>query len=66
MSTIPELHPQFVIDSEGHKKAVILSVEEYEELLEDLSDLAVVAERQGEKTVSHEDLMKELKQDGSI
>jgi len=37
-------NPEFVIDSTSKKKAVILSFEEYEELLQDLNDLSVIAE----------------------
>jgi hypothetical protein len=43
--------PEYVTDSEGHKKAVIIPIEEYQELLEDLADLAVVAERREEPSV---------------
>jgi len=50
----------------GEKKGVILSMDEYEELLQDLEDLVAIAERQGEKVVSHEELIKELKRDGCI
>src|SRR6056297_3710887 len=53
-----ELHPQYVVNEKGQKKAVILPVEEYEELLEDLSDLAIAAERREEGTVSHEQILK--------
>lgn len=66
MSTAEELHPEFVLDVNGNKKAVLLPIEEYEELLEDLSDLAVAAERRNENTVNHEQLLEELKADGSV
>lgn len=66
MSTAEELHPEFVLDVNGNKKAVLLPIEEYEELLEDLSDLAVAAERRDENTVTHEQLLEELKTDGSV
>jgi PHD/YefM family antitoxin component YafN of YafNO toxin-antitoxin module len=58
MSIADNLNPEFVVDSKGKRKAVILSFEEYEELLQDLSDLSVIAERREEDTISHEDLMK--------
>ena len=66
MSTAEELHPEFVLDVNGNKKAVLLPIEEYEELLEDLSDLAVAAERRNENTVNHEQLLEKLKTDGSV
>ncbi|MEW6215099.1 MAG: hypothetical protein AB1478_07865 [Nitrospirota bacterium] len=36
---------QFIVDEAGVKRAVILPVEDYEELLEDINDLAVIAEQ---------------------
>ena len=50
----------------GEKTAVILPIDEFEELLEDLQDLAIVAERRDERSISHEELLAELKRDGLI
>jgi PHD/YefM family antitoxin component YafN of YafNO toxin-antitoxin module len=52
--------PDFVTDQNGKRKAVILSFEEYEDRLEDLDDLAVVAERQVEETICHQSLRDNL------
>mgnify|MGYP001559012992 FL=1 len=57
---------KFIVDESGIKKAVILPVEDYEELLEDIHDLTVIAERKDEPTISLEDLKKRLKADGLI
>jgi len=38
----------------------------YEKLLEDLDDLAVVAERRDEPTIPHEQFVSELKRDGLL
>lgn len=57
---------QYVVDKKGKRTAVILPVEEYEELLEDLHDLAIIAERQEEPTVSFEELKQKLKKDGLL
>lgn len=57
---------QFIVDESGIKKASILPMEDYEELLEDIHDLAVIAERKDETTISFEDLKKRLKADGLI
>jgi hypothetical protein len=43
---------------------VILPIAEYEELLEDLEDLAAMAERRDEPAVSHDDLVAGLRRDG--
>ena len=64
MRSAPKLNPEYVVDVNGNKKAVILSIEEYEELIEDLRDLAVVAERRKEPVVRHQDVVAELKQNG--
>ncbi len=66
MIDIQSLKPEFITDESGEKKAVIISISEFEELMEDLEDLAAVAERRDEPVISHEDLVKELKQDGLI
>jgi hypothetical protein len=60
------VNTQFIIDEFGMKTAVILPVEQYEDLLEDIHDLAVIAERKDEPTINYDDLMKRLKADGLI
>lgn len=66
MSAERELHPQYVTDSQGQKTAVILPIDEYNELIEDLADLAVVAERRAEPSISHDKVKAELKKDGYL
>ena len=61
-----ELHPKYVKDSKGQQTAVILPIEEYNGLLEDLDDLAAVAERIAEPTIPHAQVVKELKEDGYL
>ena len=41
---------RYLVDEKGRKTAVVLPVREYEELLEDLADLALIAERKDEPT----------------
>ena len=60
------LHEQFIIDKSGKKRAVILPIEDYEELLEDIRDLTVIAERKDEPTTSFDEIKKRLKADGLI
>jgi len=60
------MNTKFVVDESGNKTAVILPVKEYEELLEDIHDLTVIAERKDEPTISFEDLKKRLRADGLI
>ena len=61
-----EFAPQYVTNSDGKKEAVILPLQKYHDLLEDLEDLAVVAERRDEPTISHDELIADLKKDGKI
>lgn len=51
---------RYVVDEKGHRVAVILPMEEYEKLQEDLHDLAVVAGRRDEKSISLEEMKKHL------
>lgn len=64
--TVEKLHPEYITDEAGHKKAVILPIEEFDELLEDMDDLACVAERRDESTVAHKKVMEDLKKNGYL
>ncbi len=57
---------QYVTNQAGEKTAVIIPYEEFQELLEDLEDLAIIAERRDEPTVSHDDVLADLKRDGLL
>jgi hypothetical protein len=59
MATLQE---QFVADAKGKKTGVILSLKRYQKLMEDLRDLAVVAERRSEKPVSLDEMKRRLKE----
>ena len=66
MADLKALQPQYVTNADGERTAVILPIDAYQELLEDIEDLAAVAERRKESTVSHEELIAELKRDGIL
>ncbi len=57
---------QYVVDSEGRRTGVLLSLERYERLMEDLHDLAIVAERRDEEPISLDELKRRLRKDGVI
>lgn len=61
-----ESEVQYITNQDGKKTAVIVPIAEFEELLEDVEDLAAVAERREESTISHDELLAELKQDGLL
>ncbi len=57
---------RFIVDESGNKISVILPLEDYEELLEDIHDLTIIAERKDEPSISLEELKKRLKADGLL
>lgn len=57
---------QYITDAAGERSAVILTIEQFNQLLEDLEDLAVIAKRRDEPTLSHEELLAELRRDGLL
>ena len=66
MLDLKQLKPQYVTNEAGERTAIILPIEEFQELLEDVEDLAVLAERRDEPTVSHEQLVAERRRDGLL
>ena len=51
---------RYVTDAKGTRKGVVLSLSRYRRLLEDLHDLAAVAERRDEPTISFEGMKRRL------
>ncbi len=66
MINLKEMSVQYVTDTSGARNAVILSLDTFNALIEDIQDLATVAERLDEPTISHQQLMKVLKADGFL
>lgn len=60
------MQERYVIDSKGKKTAVIVPLRDYQQLLEDLHDLAVVAERRDEQSISFEELQRRVKASGAL
>ncbi len=57
---------QYLTNEHGERTAVVLPITDYEKLLEDLDDLATVAERREEPVIAHEQFLTELKRDGVL
>ena len=57
---------QFIIDENGRKVAAVIPIVEYAELMEDLEDIASVAERRDEESVPLETILKEFKKNGLV
>ncbi len=66
MLNVKELEFQYVTNQTGEKTGVLVPIGEFEELMEDIGDLATIAERREEPTISHGELLAELKLDGLI
>ena len=57
---------RYAVDAKGRRKGVVLSVRRYNRLMEDLHDLAVVAERRNEPLVGYEEMKRRLKRSGLL
>lgn len=64
MKTVPA-SADYVVKN-GKRTAVILPIEEYEELLQDLDDLAVIARRKDEPTIPLAEVKRRLKKNGAL
>jgi len=66
MIRLDSVCPRYITDEKGNKKSVILSISQYQEPIEDIEDLAAVAERRDEPTIPHKMFLAELKNDGLV
>jgi len=57
---------QYITDAAGHKTAVILSIEDYEEMLEDLHFGAAARESENEPTRLFDEVVAELRENKEI
>ncbi len=58
------MNAQFLTDEAGPRIAVVLPVEEYNDLMEDVADLADIAERRNEARVTLDQVKQTLIADG--
>jgi len=66
MPKAPEDYEQYIVDSRGRKKAVILPLAKYRQLKEDLHDLGVILARRDEPASSLEEVEERLREDGLL
>ena len=57
---------QFLTDDRGQKVAVVIPIADYEALMEDVADLAAVAERRDDDRISLGELKEQLAADGIL
>jgi len=58
--------PQYITNADGEKISVILSLADYQDLLDDLEDLAAIAERKDEATTPWQQVKDELASHGLL
>ena len=58
--------PQFITNADGEKISVILSLADYQELLDDLDDLAAIAQCKDEPTIPWQQVKQELTNNGLL
>ncbi|MDD5093436.1 MAG: hypothetical protein PHV74_03530 [Dehalococcoidia bacterium] len=58
------LQDRFAVDAKGKKIGVIVPLKEYQKLMEDIYDLALIAEQRSEKTIGIEEIKRRWKKDG--
>ena len=51
---------QYITDDQGNKISIVLSIESYNEMLDDIEDLKVALERKHEDTIPFNDVKEEL------
>ncbi len=66
MIDITALKPRYIIDHKGKKIEVILPIDIFQDLVEDIQDLAIRDQREDEDTISHEEFNKDLKSNGIL
>jgi len=65
--TMPiNLHPQYITDDNGDKVSVVIDMQEFESMLDDIEDLTAIADRKDEETTSHDKFLEELRADGTL
>ncbi|MCZ7602800.1 MAG: hypothetical protein M5R37_08030 [Melioribacteraceae bacterium] len=57
---------KYITDKKGNKKEVILSINDYNQLLEDIEDLAIAASREKDVLVDHDKVLEQLRKDGLL
>ncbi len=66
VKTLTNSKVKFIIDRKGKRTHIIIPVKEYEDLLEDLYDNAIADAREGEGTISFDELKKLLYENGKV
>lgn len=60
------MNARYITSEDGSRTDVVIPVAEFEELMEDLQDLAVIAERKDEPSAPLEEVKNKLQKDGLL
>ena len=60
------IKPLYLTDENGKRTAVQFSIEDYEEMMEDIDDLMAIADSKGEPRYSLEEVKANLKKHGLL
>jgi hypothetical protein len=63
---VKEPTPQYLVNKKGEKEFIVLTIRQYDELIEDLYDLALMTERKNEPRISYKAFIEGLKKDGLL
>ncbi|KRP35769.1 MAG: hypothetical protein ABS34_10245 [Opitutaceae bacterium BACL24 MAG-120322-bin51] len=63
---MPNINARYITSEDGSRTDVVIPVTDFEELMEDLQDLAVIAERKDEPSAPLEEVKNKLKKDGLL
>jgi len=61
-----EPNGHYVVDARGRRTDIILSITQYQKLIEDLHDLGVLAERRDEEPIDIDEMRQRLRRAGSL
>ena len=61
-----EIMTHYVMDEKGHKTAVLIDINSYEDLLEDIESLALIADSKNESEIPIDDVKKNLENCGIL
>ncbi len=60
------MNARYITSEDGSRTDVVIPVADFEELMEDLQDLAVIAERKDEPSTPLEEVKNKLQKDGLL
>ena len=66
LTDTPKKRGQVIKDAKGKALGVFLTMAQYEQIMEDLHDISLMAERAGGPTISIKEMERRLKKDGVI